>query len=440
MDYLPAPSSGSPWRTEERPAEDAPRPALGLVTGMSCLWCGHSFSLLKGVFCPECNAEGTLDIQYDYEAIGKILTPPRLAQAVNHTQWRYLPLLPVRGARRVPPIEVGGTPLIEAEPLAQTLGLDRLWLKDEGRNPTHSIEDRAQALAATRAREDNVSALTCGTGGSAALAAAAVAASAGLRAYIFVGRETPETLIAQLLLTGARVFAVEGERDDAVNLSLTCAEKYGWYNCHCVVNPFLIEGTKTVAFELAEQLQWQPPEYLLVPVGEGTAIGAIWKGMREMHQLGWIERRPRLIGVQAIGAAPIYEAWRDNREIVPTRSTSTIAESLAIGAPHHGRRALAAVRESDGLMLAVTDREMLQAVHVLGERAGLIVDPGSAAALAGLNALLRDRRLPRSAGVALVLPAGGLDRPTATPAAGQAQPVPADFDRVRLILDRLLAI
>lgn len=413
---------------------------LGLVSGMVCVRCGRDFDLLKrALWCPDCGMEGILDVQYDYNSIGKILTPARLAQTTIRTQWRYLPLLPVRGSKRVPPLEVGWTPLYEATTLAQTVGMDQIWLKDEGKNPTGSVEDRATAVAVTRAREDNYSMVTCGTTGNTALSAAAAAASVGLRTMLFISHDAPDGYIAQLLLFGCEVFVVEGGYEDAIRLSLRCAEEYGWYNCNKAINPFLAEGEKTVTFEMAEQMRWAVPDCIVVAVAEGCTIAAVWKGYCEMKQLGWISRLPKMIGVQAEGASPIYTAWKEERDPTVVR-TETLAESLAVGAPRNWRKAIAAVRESGGMMVTASDREILQAMHLLGERSGLIVEPGSAATLAGLVSLLRSRRLARTMSVVLLIAGGGFRHPAAAiEATGAARTVPPDFNQLRMILQRSLS-
>jgi threonine synthase len=383
--------------------------------------------------------EGILDIQYDYDSIAKVLTPARLSQTALRTQWRYLPLLPVRGLKRLPPLEVGWTPLYDAKSLAQTVGMDQVWLKDESKNPTGSIEDRATAIAVVRAVEDNYSMLTCGATGNAALSSAALAASTGLHATLFVSQDASDGHVSQLLLFGHDVFVVEGGYEDAVQLSLRSAEEYGWYNRNKAVNPFLIEGEKTAAFEMGEQMHWQVPDCVVVPVAEGSTIAAVWKGYSEMKRLGWIASLPKMIGVQAENASPIFTAWKEEQDPVAVRP-ATLAESLAVGAPRDWRKAIHAVRESGGMMVTVSDREILQAMHLLAERSGLITEPGSAAALAGLVSLLRSRQLPRTISAALLITGGGLRHSAAAAEASSApRTVPPSFDQVRVILQRSLS-
>lgn len=436
-----SPKSGGPLPFLRRlTSSESQASPLGMVSGMVCVRCRREFSLLKStLWCPDCGMEGILDLQYDYDSIAKILTPGRLGQTAVRNLWRYLPLLPVRGLKRVPPLDVGWTPLYDAKALAQTVGMDQIWLKDEGRNPTGSIEDRATAVAVVRAVEDNYSIMTCGATGNAALSTAALTASAGLRTTLFVSRDASDSFVAQLLLSGAEVFVVEGGYEDAVRLSVKCAEEYGWYNRNKAVNPFLVEGEKTVAFEIAEQMRWEVPDCVVVPVAEGSTIAAVWKGYGEMKRLGWIASLPKLVGVQAEGAASVYTAWKEERDPV-AMPPSTVAESLAVGAPRDWRKAVAAVRESGGMMVTVSDREILQAMHLLGERSGLIADPGSAATLAGLNSLLRSRQLARTISALLLIAGGGLRHgAAAVAAAGAARTVPPDFEKVRIILQRALS-
>jgi len=420
-------------------AEDE-TPSVGMVSGMVCVRCGRTFGRLKSaLWCPDCGMEGILDLQYDYDLIGKVLTLARLGQTTVRTQWRYLPLLPVRGPTRVPPLDVGWTPLYDARALAQTMGMDRIWLKDESKNPTGSIEDRATAVAVTRALEDNYSILTCGSTGNAALSSAALTAAAGLRTTLFVGHEASDGFIAQLLLFGPDVFVVEGNSEDAVRLSIRSAEEYGWYNRNGAVNPYLIEGEKTVAYEIGEQMHWAVPDCIIVPVAEGSTMAAVWKGYCEMKRLGWINSLPRMIGVQAEGAAAIYTAWKEERDPVAVQP-ETVAESLAVGVPRDWRKAIKAVSDSAGLMVAVSDREILQAMSLLGERSGIMVEPGSAATLAALVSLLRSRQLPRSLSVVLLIGGGGLRHSSAAiEATGKARRLPPNFDQARVILQRPLS-
>lgn len=413
---------------------------LGLVAGTVCLKCGEKFGVLKhALACPNCRTDGVLDLRYDYDAITSVLTPARLGQTNNRTMWRYLPLLPVRGPTRVPPLQVGNTPLSDATRLAETVGMDRIWLKDESSNPTGSIEDRVLAVAITRAREESHGVATCGGTGNSALAAAALAASVGLRMFIFVSDQSSEGLIAQLLLCGAEVFVVEGTVEDALRLSWQCASEYGWYNANAALNPYLLEGAKTAGFELGEQMQWSVPDQIVVPVAEGNTLSAIWKAYREMKRLGWIHILPKMIGVQATGSAPIFSAWNQGQELLAV-SPSTMARSLSVGAPRNWRRAISAVKESGGKFVAVSDREILQAMNLLGERSGRIADPGAAATLAGLTSLLRSREIPRSSSALLLLTSGGLRHADAAiEATGSGRSVSADFKEVRQIIQRSLA-
>ncbi len=275
-------------------------------------------------YCPACGYhDGILDVLYDYEAVGRELNAEVLAGNRELTMWRYLPLLPIAGRKPIPHLQLGSTPLYEAPKLAAELGVARCWVKDEGRNPTASFKDRASAVGVVKALEKQASEITCASTGNAASSLAGFAAAAGIPATIFVPARAPEAKVAQLLVYGARVFSVEGTYDEAWELCMKASAEFGWYNRNCAINPYLIEGKKTVSLELAEQFSrltpGRVPDWVVVSVGDGCTIGGVWKGLKEMHRLGILMRLPRVLGVQAEGCQPFVTAWREHRGLDAVR-------------------------------------------------------------------------------------------------------------------------
>ena len=359
------------------------------VTGLRCVRCGAHYE--EGAVeytCPPCGIEGILDVEYDYERV-------QWAPSAERSIWRYLPLLPVRGHLGVPSLQVGWTPVAEFPKLAARLGVGAFLVKDDGRLPTGSFKDRASAVGTVKARERGRDIVACSSTGNAASSLAGFCANQGLRAIIFVPASAPEAKIAQLRAFGARVLLVEGSYDQAYYLCQQAVAEFGWYNRNCAVNPYLVEGKKTCGLEIGEQLAAKPPDVVAVAVGDGCTIAGIWKGLSEMHRLGVLPRLPRLLGVQAAGAAPLVDAFArgaDESEGIRSVSARTVADSIAVGEPRNWRKAMRAVRASGGAFIAVPDEAILEASCELAAATGIFAEPTGAAALAGIR-LAREQGL-----------------------------------------------
>jgi threonine synthase len=353
---------------------------------MRCILCGKTYDPDEQQYtCPTCGEVGTLDVLYDYDSLRTKLDRDRLAASRVPSMWRYRELLPIASESAVPPLRVGLTPLYDSARLAQALGLRRAWVKDDGQNPTGSLKDRASAMVVARAREQDVDVVTTASTGNAAAALAGVGASVGLRTIIFVPATAPEAKIAQLLVYGATVLLIEDTYDVAFDLCLQISQKAGWYCRNTGVNPFTAEGKKTAAFEIAEQLDWSVPDAVIVSVGDGSIIGGLHKGFSELQKLGWIERIPRLIGVQSTGSAPLVKAWQEGTNAVDMQpiSAHSIADSIVAGLPRDRAKALRAVRETQGAYVAVNDDEILQAIPQFARLTGVFSEPAAAAAFIG---------------------------------------------------------
>ena len=386
--------------------------------------------------CPRCGITGILDVQYDYRAVARHLTRRALQRRPERSQWRYRELLPIGEQARIPALDVGWTPLLPAAALAQHLGVRTLHLKDDGRNPSASLKDRASAVGAVRALEAGSGTIACASTGNAASSLACMAAALGLRAIIFVPERAPEPKLAQLLTFGATVLRVHAGYDQAWDLCQRACERWGWYNRNCAVNPWLVEGKKTVSLEICEQLEWRLPEWVAVSVGDGCTIAGTWKGIREMRELGLIRRAPRMLGVQAAGAAPVTEAFRSGAALRPIEPR-TMADSIAVGVPRNWKKAVDAVRESGGTMLNVADEEIQEAMRVTGRLAGVFAEPAAAAAVAGLARAVREGIVPpRATALALITGNGLKDTRAAFQAAGQPIEILPDLGAVEEVLAR----
>lgn len=377
------------------------------VTGLLCVFCGSQFSIRAGHTCPQCGITGILDVQYDYRAIAKALTRKKLAARADYSHWRYRELLPIGERAQLPSLPAGWTPTIAADRLARHLGVRELLIKDDGRNPTGSLKDRASALGVVKAVEKKRTIIACASTGNAASSLAGMAASMGLRSAIFVPERAPEPKVTQLLVFGATVLRVSGSYEQAYELCQQCCERWGWYNRNCAINPYLVEGKKTVGLEIAEQLGWNPPDWIAMSVGDGCTIAGAWKAFRELKILGLMARTPRMLGVQALGAAPVTRAFRTHRPIEPIEP-KTIADSIAVGVPRNWKKAVMAIAESGGTMINVADDEILDAIHYTGRLTGVFAEPAAATAVAGLKRAVAEGLVPRTARALAVITGSGL--------------------------------
>ncbi len=360
------------------------------VLGLKCVSCETEFRAKEiNYTCPRCGPLlGTLDVLYDYKAISTELTRSSLNKNREFTHWRYLRLLPIFKPEFIQPLAVGWTPIYRVMNLETEWGLNAIWVKDDGRNPTASFKDRASSVAVVKALETGAKAVTAASTGNAASSWSAFTALAKLKTYIFVPQNAPRAKLAQLLLYGATVLQVNGSYDDAFDLCCQAAEKWGWYNRSTAINPYLGEGKKTGAFEICEQLNWQVPDYVFVAVGDGCILQGTWKGFKEFYELGLIDRLPKVIGVQAEGASPLVKAWLAGDKQAKPMQAQTVADSISVGVPRDQVKALRAVRESGGMFVAVSDDEILAAISTLARKVGVLAEPAGAAALAGLKKLV----------------------------------------------------
>jgi threonine synthase len=393
--------------------------------------------------CPVCGMVGTLDVLYDYRTLRQTLDRDRIAASDDGSMWRYRALLPLSPDAVVPPLRVGMTPVYDAPRLAADLGVRRAWVKDDGLNPTGSYKDRASAIIVARALEQGIKVVSTASTGNAAAALAGMGASVGqeaLRVIIFVPATAPEAKIAQLLVYGATVLLVEDTYDVAFDLCYQMCVENGWYCRNTGINPFTTEGKKTGSFEWTEQLGWDVPDVLLVSVGDGNILAGIHKGFYDLHQLGWIARIPRLIGVQAQGSAALVTAWEQGtaaQDMQPT-DAHTIADSISAGLPRDRSKALRAVRSTNGAFVAVPDQAILAAIPALARLTGVFSEPACAAVYAGAKRAVELGYIHPDETVALMLTGSGLkDVRRAQESVGRGLRVPPDMDAIRRTLETI---
>ncbi|MBN1680648.1 MAG: threonine synthase [Anaerolineae bacterium] len=405
-----------------------------MVSELRCVLCGTSYSPDDVTYtCPRCGPAGTLDVLFDYERLREITSPGAISASAEPSMWRYRSLLPLDAAADVPPLAVGWTPLYEAPRAASALGLNHVWVKDDGRNPTGSLKDRASALVVARAMAEGIEVVTTASTGNAAAALSGLAASVGLPAVIFVPASAPEAKIAQLLIYGAHVLLVQGNYDAAFDLAVEASERYGWYCRNTGMNPYTLEGKKTVAYEIAEQLGWQAPDVVVVSVGDGNIISGVHKGFCDLLALGWIDKVPRLIGVQAEGSAACYKVWQQGGDPATMKpiNAQTVADSIAADLPRDRVKAVRAVRETGGAFVTVPDDAILDAIPLLARQSGVFAEPAAAAAYAGAQAAISAGHIQPDEQTVLLATGNGLkDIKSAMRVAGSGYPVAPDINEV----------
>ena len=396
------------------------------VIHAKCVKCGKIYESTPDL--TNCTCGGILDIIYDYDYIKTQLTKEKLASRRDNSMWRYRELLPVEESTPAPPLRVGWSPLYKASRLAKELGIARLYVKDDGVNPTASLKDRASSMAVAKAMEAGAKVIACSSTGNAASSLAGNAAAAGLKTYIFVPSRAPKGKVAQLMTFGATVISVQGSYEETFELSKQAIEKWGWYNRNAAINPYLSEGKKTVGLEIMEQLGWEVPDYIAISVGDGCTIAGLWKGLKDLYAIGFIDKLPRLISAQAEGCCPLNRAIETGEDWRPMEE-NTLADSIAVGVPRNADKALMAIRESNGLVVNVSDQEIMAAQKLLGRTCGVFGEPAGVTGTAGLKKLCAQGKIAPDATVVSVVTGNGLkDVANAIAACGEPISIPGDME------------
>src|SRR5437588_1085839 len=377
------------------------------VRGLKCRVCGKTYPKKPLNFCTE--DFGPLEVDYDYPAIQKALNRPKI-ELRPFTMWRFRELLPIDGEPTVG-AQVGGTPLLRADRLAEALGVERLWLKNDAVNfPTLSFKDRVVSVALSKAREFGFKTVGCASTGNLANSVAANAAAAGLESYIFIPSDLEKSKVLGTSVYGATVVGVTGTYDEVNRLCTQVAFKYGWGFVNINLRPFYAEGSKTMGFEIAEQLGWRVPQHVVAPMAGGSLIGKIHKAFHELHKVGLIDNpKCKIYGAQATGCNPITSAVKNCRDAhKPVRKPNTIAKSLAIGDPADGYFASKVMRDTGGWGEDVTDEEIQDAMLLLARTEGIFAETAGGVTLAVAQKLIEQGRIPRDEEIVLCITGNGL--------------------------------
>ncbi len=409
---------------------------MSRVTSLTCVQCRREFSAGQADTCPVCGPqEGILDVHVDLAAAARGMNRAVLTERPASI-WRYQELLPVDPPPPAGLQTVGWTPLFDAPRLAQALGIARLRLKDDGRSASGSFKDRASAVGVCRALAAGASAVACASTGNAASSLAYCAAAVGLPANIFVSQVVPQGKLAQLLAYGARVFKIRGSYAQAYDLCTQACGEFGWYNRNAATNPYLVEGKKTAGLEIAEQCADDPPDWVCCSVGDGCSIAGVHKGLQQMRAVGVIDWSARLLGVQAAGVAPIARAFIEDRVDLGAGG-DTYADSINVPVPRNWRKAVTAVRESNGTYVVASEEQIREAVRCTGRLAAVFAEPAAAAAVAGIAVARRQGVLTPTASVVAIITGNGLkDIQGACSALGDPHELDPDFEHIKALVDR----
>jgi len=358
---------------------------MGKIKGLKCRECGKMYPAEPLHVCEFCF--GPLEVDYDYEAIASVISRDRIAQGPR-SLWRYLDLLPVEKEATVG-LHGGLTPMIRAHRLGEALGLDELYLKNDTVNhPTLSFKDRVVAVALTRAREFGFDTVACASTGNLANSVSAHAAQAGLKCFVFIPSDLESAKVLGNLIYHPTVVAVEGTYDDVNRLCSEIASEYRWAFVNINIRPYYAEGSKTLAYETAEQLGWRAPDQVVVPIASGSLLTKIWKGLKEFERVGVISGvKTKVNGAQAAGCSPVATAFAEGRDFIKPVKPKTLAKSLAIGNPADGFYALRTVRETGGSIEMVSDDDIVAGIHLLAQTEGVFAETAGGVTIAVLKKL-----------------------------------------------------
>jgi threonine synthase len=377
---------------------------MGSIRSLKCRECGKEYDPQFRYVCEDCF--GPLDVLYRDVKVDK-----RTFEQREKTYWRYFELLPIADKGNIVSLNAGLTPLQRADRLGNSLGLKSLYVKNDSVNPTFSFKDRPAGVAVSRAKETGLKAVGCASTGNLASATAAHAAKADLPCYIFAPSDLEHVKIAQALSYGAEFVAVEGTYDDANRVAAIIGDSKGIGVVNINMRPYYVEGSKTLAYEVAEQLGWNIPDNLIIPVGSGAMLNAICKGFEELHSLGLIDNpeKMKIIAAQPHGCAPVVDAFKRNSdEVIPVERPETIAKSLAIGDPGDGIYVLKRLRQYNGIAEEANDAEICDSILLLARTEGIFTEPAGGVSVAVLRKLVEEGKIAKDESTVCYVTGNGL--------------------------------
>jgi threonine synthase len=381
------------------------------VTHQECIKCRAKYDINEIVyFCKKCG--DILEIKLDFETIAETTKSGEWKKAPLSV-WRYRDFMPIHEATKLVTLNEGGTGLHRSAHLCDKLGLKHLWVKNEGENPTGSFKDRGMTVGVTKAIELGARHVICASTGNTSASLAAYAARAGIKCTVLIpSGKIAYGKLSQAMIHGAKVLQVRGNFDEALEFVLKLAEKHKSIYLLNSINPFRIEGQKSLGYEICEQLNNEAPDRIIIPIGNAGNISAVWKGLTEFYKLGYIKKLPKMTGIQAAGSAPIAQMIKNKSDkIVPVENPETIATAIRIGAPVSWKKAVNAIKESHGTAETVTDEEILDAQLTLARIEGIFVEPASASSIAGLKKLVKNGVIDRDERVVCITTGHGLKDP-----------------------------
>jgi threonine synthase len=375
------------------------------VRALACKECGTEYELEARYVCERCF--GPLEVRYDLTTLDAESVKRRI-QAGPQNLWRYADFLPFEKPPRYA-LPAGCTPLVRAPRLAERLGLQDVWVKNDAANPTHSFKDRVVSVALAKARELGYETVACASTGNLANAVAAHAAAAGLESYVFIPADLEEQKILATGVYGTRLVTVRGNYDDVNRLCTELSAERDWAFVNVNVRPYYAEGSKTLAYEIAEQLGWRLPDQIIVPIASGSQLTKIDKGFQELIKAGLVEDRPyRVFGAQATGCSPVAQAWEQGHDVVQPVKPDTIAKSLAIGNPADGPYVLDICRRTGGAVAHVGDEEIVNSIALLARTEGVFAETAGGVTTGVLRALLAEGALDPAAETVVLNTGDGL--------------------------------
>lgn len=385
---------------------------------LKCVTCGRKYDFFKSRYlCDSCGKRiqgklftfpGILDVEYDYDKARNSFTKETLEHRKPGV-WKYSELLPVNHLKNTISLGEGGTLLTKCKRLGHELGINNLYIKDETSNPSGCFKDRESAVVISKSIEYGFDSVACASTGSSAASLAMYASKAGLDSYIFVPGTAQRSKIVRILMHGAHLIAVRSIYEGALKLEIEACQEYGWYNCSSAINPFRIEGNKTIAYEICEDLGWRPPERVIIPTGGGGNLSGQWKGFVEFFKLGFISSLPRMTAVQVEAGASLAKAFLEGKDkVAPVEVKNTVADSILAAYSDYGPIALSTLRESDGSAKIVSDNDILEAQKLTALTEGIFAEPSGAAAVAGLVKMVEEKEIDRDEVVVCLVTGTGL--------------------------------